>query len=435
MSTLTIVGIDVILLIVLLMLSVPLPYCFGGALLFMSMFGGVSMKSMMLWAYSQSIGTVLLASPLFILAGTYMGGSGVAKKLLDLCDAFVGRIKGGLGIVSVVTCAIIGAISGSGFTGVAATGPIMIPRMVEQGYPRGFATALVTVSSVLGLLIPPSAIMIIYGWITETSILACFLSTVGPGILVTILFCIINMFECKKFDLALMPQMSIKEKAVVTGKRFVSAIPALLMPIIILGGIYGGVFTPTEAAAVAALYSIPVGLWIYRAMKLRDLKKMTFDSICSIGSIMVMIVFCLMLSQTYTMLKVPEALINIIFGLTSNKTLILILINLFLFLVGMIVNDATGMLLCAPLLLPLVTKLGINPIQFAAIMGVNLAMGGVTPPYASILYLGMRIGKCEFHEIIGPTMKLLIFGYIPVVFLTTFWPDLSLFLPRLFGYV
>lgn len=434
MSILTIVGLDVILLIFLLMLSVPLPYCFGGALLFIAVFGDVSMKSMMLWAYSQSIGTVLLASPLFILAGTFMGGSGVAKKLLDLCDAFIGRIKGGLGVVSVVTCAIIGAISGSGFTGVAATGPIMIPRMVEQGYPRGFATALVTVSSVLGLLIPPSAIMIIYGWITETSILACFLSTVGPGLLVMLLFCIINMLECRKFDLTLAPPMTIQEKVNVTGKRFWSAIPALLMPIIILGGIYGGVFTPTEAAAVAAIYSIPVGLWIYRAMKLKDIKQMTFDSINSIGSIMVMIIFCLMLSQTFVMLRVPQALIEIIFSITTNKTVILILMNVFLFVVGMIVNDSTGMLLCAPLLLPLVQELGISPVHFAAIMGVNLAMGGVTPPYASILYLGMRIGKCEFNEILSPTMKLLVFGYVPVVLLTTFWPELSLFLPRLFGY-
>ena len=435
MSTLALVGIDIILLIVLLMLSIPLPYCFGGALMFMAVFGNVSMKSMMLWAYSQSIGTVLLASPLFILAGTFMGGSGVAKRLLDLCDAFIGRIKGGLGIVSVVVCAIIGAISGSGFTGVAATGPIMIPRMVEQGYPRGFATALVTVSSVLGLLIPPSAIMIIYGWITETSILACFLSTVGPGLLVMLLFCIINMFECRKFDLVLMPPIPMKEKLLMTGSRTLVAIPALLMPVIILGGIYGGVFTPTEAAAVAAIYSIPVGLWIYKAMKLKDIKQMLFDSINSIGSIMVMIIFCLMLSQTLTMLQVPQALIEIMFSITQNKVIILILMNIFLFVVGMIVNDSTGMLLCAPLLLPLVKELGISPVHFAAIMGVNLAMGGVTPPYASILYLGMRIGKCEFSEIFGPTMKLLVFGYIPVVFLTTFWPDLSLFLPRLFGFV
>lgn len=435
MSTLALVGIDIILLIVLLMLSIPLPYCFGGALMFMAIFGDVSMKSMMLWAYSQSIGTVLLASPLFILAGTFMGGSGVAKRLLDLCDAFIGRIKGGLGIVSVIVCAVIGAISGSGFTGVAATGPIMIPRMVEQGYPRGFATALVTVSSVLGLLIPPSAIMIIYGWITETSILACFLSTVGPGLLVTLLFCIINMLECRKFDLVLMPPISMGEKLRMTGARTVVAIPALLMPVIILGGIYGGVFTPTEAAAVAAIYSIPVGLWIYKAMKLGDIRQMLFDSINSIGGIMVMIIFCLMLSQTLTMLQVPQALIEIMFSITKNRVIILILMNLFLFVVGMIVNDSTGMLLCAPLLLPLVRELGISPVHFAAIMGVNLAMGGVTPPYASILYLGMRIGKCEFSEIFGPTMKLLIFGYIPVVFLTTFWPDLSLFLPRLFGFV
>ncbi|WMJ78309.1 MULTISPECIES: TRAP transporter large permease [unclassified Sedimentibacter] len=435
MSTLTIVGLDVVLLVMLLMLSIPLPYCFAGALFFMSIFGNVSMKSMMLWAYSQSVGTVLLASPLFILAGTYMGGSGVAKKLLDLCDAFIGRIKGGMGVVSVITCAVIGAISGSGFTGVAATGPIMIPRMVEQGYPNGFATSLVTVSSVLGLLIPPSAIMIIYGWITETSILACFLATVGPGILVMLLFCLINLIECRKFDLKLMPPMSFAEKMEVTGKRAVSAIPALMMPIIILGGIYCGVFTPTEAAAVAAIYSIPVGIFIYKAMKLKDIKQMTFDSICSIGSIMVMIIFCLMLSQTFVMLQVPQALIKIIFSITTNKVVILILMNIFLFLVGMIVNDSTGMLLCAPLLLPLVQQLGISPIHFAAIMGVNLAMGGITPPYASILYLGMRIGKCEFKDIIGPTMKLLIFGYVPVVFLTSFYPDLSLFLPKLFGFI
>ncbi|MEA5058495.1 MAG: TRAP transporter large permease [Clostridia bacterium] len=434
MSTLTVVGVTILLLIVLLMLSIPLPYCFGGALAFMAVFGDVTMKSMMLWSFSQCTGTVLLASPMFILAGTYMGGSGIAKRLLDLADAFVGRIKGGLGVVGVVTCAVIGAISGSGFTGVAATGPIMIPRMEEQGYPRGFATALVTVSSVLGLLIPPSAIMVIYGWVTETSILACFLSTVIPGLLVTLLFCIINIVECKKFDLTVMPKMKFKPKMKMIAARSGVAVPALLMPVIILGGIYGGVFTPTEAAAVAAVYSIPVGLWIYRSMKLKDVKKMTFDAVCSIGAIMVMIFVCLMLAQTLVMLRVPQAIIDLIFGLTTNRTVILIIVNLFLFIVGMIVNDSTGMLICAPLLLPLMTQIGVSPIHFAAIMGVNLAMGGVTPPYASILYLGMRIGNCEFKDIFGPTVKLLIFGYVPVVFLTAFIPEISLWLPRIFGY-
>ena len=141
-----------------------------------------------------------------------------------------------------------------------------------------------------------------------------------------------------------------------------------------------------------------------------------------------------MLSQTYVMLKVPQAIVEIVYSLTDNTTVLLILINLFLFVVGMVVNDATGMILVAPLLLPLMKQIGIDPIHFAAIMGVNLAMGGVTPPYASILYLGMRIGNCSFQEILGPTLVFLIFGYVPVVFLTTFWPPLALYIPRLLGF-
>jgi len=431
---LTIVLIDVILLVFLLMLSIPLPYCFGGALMFMAIFGDISMKSLMLWGFNQMISPILLASPLFILAGTLMGGTGIATNLLDFADIFVGRVKGGIGVVAVTTCAIIGAISGSGFTGVAATGPILIPRMVEQGYPRGYSTALVTVSSVLGLLIPPSVIMIFYGWVTDTSILACFLSTVGPGIAIVVSFSIINMVWARKFpDLILEEKMAKGERMKRSLKRTWIAIPALAMPFIILGGIYGGVFTPTEAAAVAAVISIPIGLWIYKELKVDNFKEMVSDSATSVGAIMTMIIFTLMLSQTYVLLRVPQAIIELLFNITQNKTILLIIINIFLFLVGMIVNDVTGMILVAPLLLPLVLQLGISPVHFAAIMGVNLAMGGVTPPYASVLYLGMRIGKCEFHEILKPTMVFLILGYVPIVFLTTFWPALSLYLPTLMG--
>lgn len=431
---LTVVFWDVILLIVLLMFSVPLPYCFGGALLFMSFFGDVSMKSMMLWAFDQMINPVLLASPMFILAGILMGGSGIAKKLLDFVDVFIGHVKGGLGVVCCVTCAIIGAISGSGFTGVAATGPIMIPRMVEQGYPRGFSTALLSVSSILGLLIPPSAIMILYGWVTETSILACFLSTLVPGLLITALLSIVNLVWSKKFDLKLETREVILQRRKEIVPRTLVALPALLMPVIILGGIYGGVFTATEAAAVSAVYAIPVGFFIYKGFRGGNFFPLLRSSASAIGSIMTMILFCLMLSQTYVMLKVPQAIVEIVYSLTDNTTVLLILINLFLFVVGMVINDATGMILVAPLLLPLMKQLGIDPIHFAAIMGVNLAMGGVTPPYASILYLGMRIGNCSFQEILGPTLVFLIIGYVPVVFLTTFWPPLSLYIPRLLGF-
>lgn len=433
---LTLVLIDVILLVVLLMFSVPLPYCFGGALAFMAVAGGASMRSMMLWGFGQMISPILLASPLFILAGLIMARSGVAQHLLNFADVFVGRVKGGIGVVAVTTCAIIGAISGSGFTGVAATGPVLIPRMVDQGYPRGYATALVTVSSVLGLLIPPSVIMIIYGWVTETSILAAFLSTVGPGLAITLSFSIINMIWVRKMpNIILEEKLPAAEMRARNFQRMIKAIPGLSLPVIILGGIYGGVFTPSEAAAVAAVVSIPIGFWVYKELKFKTFLQTVNESSLSIGAIMTMIMFTLMLSQTYVLLKVPQALVDIIFGITTNKVLLLVVINIFLFFVGMIVNDVTGMILIAPLLLPLVTELGISPVHFAAIMGVNLAMGGVTPPYASILYLGMRIGNCQFHEILRPTMVFLLFGYLPIVFLTTFWPPLSMYLPTMMGFV
>lgn len=432
---LTIVLLDILLVIVLLILAVPLPFCFGGALLFMSVFGEVSMKSMMLWGFSQMLNPILLASPLFILSGTLMGGSGIAKRLLDFVDVFIGHIRGGLGVVCCFTCAVIGAISGSGFTGVAATGPILIPRMVEQGYPRGYATALLTVSSILGLLIPPSAIMILYGWVTGTSILACFMSTAGPGLLITVNLSILNLYLVRRYNMPLEIDSieMVRQKRKELGSRTISALPALLMPVIILGGIYGGIFTATEAAAVSAAYAIPVGFWIYKGFKKGDFFKLCREAATSSGALMTMILFCLILSQTYVILKVPQALVGFMFSITHNKFILLIMVNIFLFAVGMIVNDGTGMILCAPMLLPLVRELGITPIHFAAIMGVNLAMGGVTPPYASILYLGMRVGKCSFNEILKPTIIFLVFGYLPTILLTTYWAPLSLFIPSLFG--
>ena len=430
----TVVLFDMLILIILLTLGVPLSLCFGGALLFMTFFARISMLGILLWGFNQIINPILLTIPLFILAGGVMSESGIAKFLLDFVNAFIGRIKGGLGVVAVVTCAIIGAISGSGFTGIAATGPILIPRMVEEKYSRSYATALITCSSILGLLIPPSTILIIYGWVTGTSILACFLSTVGPGLLIVLTFSIINLFSVRKMPLILTTPMNFKQKRKKIVVSTWQAIPALSMPVIILGGIYGGVFTPTEAAAVAVIISLPIGFLIYRGLKMKNFYKIVKESATSVGTIMVMILVALMLSQTFVMLQVPQAIIKFMFGITTNKYFLLFMVNILLFIIGMLVNDATGMVLAAPLLLPLVKELGITPVQFAAIMGTNLAMGGVTPPYASILYLGMRVGKVEFTEILKPTLKFIILGYVPVVFLTTYWPELSLFLPRLLGF-
>ena len=206
------------------------------------------------------------------------------------------------------------------------------------------------------------------------------------------------------------------------------------MPVLILGGIYSGAMTPTEAAAVAVIYALPVGFFVYRGLNLRNTFNCTKDSAVSVGSIMIMIFCSMMLSQTYVVLQIPQAIVESVFSITDNSFLILLLINLILLFVGMIVNDTTGIILVAPLLLPLAKAIGLDPIQYAAIFGVNLAVGSLTPPYASLLYLGIRIGKVDFVEIL-PYVGLFLLGYVPVMLLTTYWPDVSLFIPRLFGFI
>lgn len=427
--------VSLVILLGFLIMGVPLPLCFGGGLMYMGLVGGVNMKGMMVWGLQQILSPVLLSVPLFIFAGSLMGESGIAKSLLDFLDVFIGKVRGGLGHAAVIVCAIIGAVSGSVFTGVAATGPILISRMAEKGYPRGYATALVTSSSVLGTLIPPSVMMVIYGWVTETSILACFLSSVVPGLMVAFLMCMLNKRSCKKFPLILDEPLTWPEKRRQIFIKGGKALPALVMPVIILGGIYGGIMTPTEAAAVAAVYSIPIGFFVYRGLTLQKYQTVAKNASVAIGGILFMMLICLMLSQAYLMLRLPHLIVEKVFSYTQNKYVVLLLVNVVLIFLGMVVNDITAIILVAPLLLPLVKAVGVSPVHFAAICCVNLGFGSLTPPYASLLYLGMRIGKVEFTEILKPTIMFILFAYIPVLILTTYLPFLALFLPRLLGYV
>lgn len=428
-------AISIGILVGLLAFGTPLPFCFGGALMYVVLCTDIgSMSGMFLWGFEQLVNPVLLCIPLFVFAGALMSESGIADALLRLCDLVMGRFRGALGAVAVFTCAIIGAISGSGLTGVAATGPLLIPRMVSQGYDRAYATALIANASVLGLLIPPSINMVVYGWVTETSILACFLSTLVPGVLLMVVFCIANWFYAKRkvIPVSKIPfAKTVKELPSAT----LAAFPALLMPVIILGGIYGGIMTPTESAAVAAAYAIPVGFMIYHGLKGGGVVKAATDSATAVGSIMVMILFGLMLSQQFVFGGLPQELAGFLLSVTDNKIVLLLLINAVLIFVGMIMNDATGILLMAPLLLPLIKAIGINPVHFAAIIGVNLAMGTLTPPFAGILYFSMRIGQVEFARIIKPITILLCIGYLPMCFIVTFCEPLALWLPRLFGLV
>lgn len=413
----------------------PIPFCFGLALMIMHYVGDISMKGLLMFGLYQLTNPILLSVPLFVFAGKIMAESGIAKHLLNFVNDFVGHIRGGLGVVSVITCAILGAVSGSAMTGVAATAPIMLPRMLEEGYPRDYAAALITTSSVLGLLIPPSITMISYGWLSDTSIVACFMATLVPGLLITLLFSIINMVWVRKFDLKLESKPTFANRLTKIRKDTSIAFPALLMPIIILGGIYGGIMTPTEASAVAVLYGIFVGFYIYKGLTKHSFKSAALESSTGVSSMMLMILVCLSLGQTWILIGAPQIITEAILSLTTNKYLILLLINCIYIVMGMLVTDLVSMLLTLPLLLPLVMQLGIHPVHFGAIVGVNLAMGVVTPPYASLLYLGIRICKADFAGVLKVVVVLLFLAYIPVLALTTYWPALSLWLPRLLGLV
>jgi len=423
--------IDLAILIGLLVLGVPVPFCFMAAVLFLFTLGNYDPMFIMATGFHKINSMAVLCVLFFILMGGLMSSTGVASRLVNISDAILGRKKSGLGTVSIVSCAIFGAIAGTCTAAVSAIGSIMIPRMVERGYPRGHATGLIACSSVLGQLIPPSVPMILYAWVTWQSVAACFLATVVPGIILVIIYSIINWFMCRKLPIKVSPPISAGEQVKEFGRASYKGFSALLMPIIVLGGIYGGVFTPTESAGVATLYCIFVGFFIYRTLNFKQLMDTMVNSITTTGVVILMVFFVMILSRLYVMENVPQRLVATLTGITDNKYLLLLMVNLFLIILGMLMDDFSATLLAAPLLFPLMTAIGVHPIHFAAILGTNLGLGNVTPPTAPILYLAGRIGKCKFDELITPAVIFMVFGAVPVVLLTTYFPFLSLALPHL----
>ncbi len=425
---------DLLILIGLLIIGVPVPFCFMAAVLFMIAVHGYSFEFLLPISFYGLNSLPLLAVPFFIMAGGLMSSSGIAERLVNIASALVGRIKGGLGGVTVVACAIFGAVAGTCSAAVAAIGAIMIPRMEEEGFPRGHSTALVACASVLGQLIPPSVPMILFGWVTRTSIAACFLATIGPGILLVVIYSLLNYMMCRRIPtIKVPPPGSLKKQVGELGRATYHGLFAIVAPVMILGGIYGGYTTPTESATVAVLYTIPVGFLIYRRMTVRDLGRTLFSTATTTGVVILMLFFVMMLGRIYTMENVPQRLIGMMLGISENKYAVLLMVNVFLILIGMLMDDFSGTLLAAPLLFPLMKHIGIHPLHFAAIMGTNLGLGNVTPPCAPILYLAGRIGNVRFDEMIKPALIFMFVGCLPMVLVTTYWPDLSLFLPRLMG--
>ena len=432
MSAASVIIVAVILLVLLLVVGVPIPFAFSGVTIVLVLVLGYSPDFLIPASYNKINSLVLLCIPLFMIAGTIIREGKIGDALIGFVQQFVGRFKTGLGAVTVITCAIFGAISGSSAATLSSVGSIMAPKLRDRGYPRGVIAALLASSSVLGLLIPPSAAQILYAWSSGTSVLACFLATIVPGILVAILFCIVQHFQVrslKSIEDATPEKMDMNFGAVM--KRTGHAIPALLMPVIVLGGIYGGYLTTMEAAAVAAVYCVPVAILFYRGMKFKDLWRTLVEAGYSCGAVAMMLMSCGILSRIFTTERIPDLLVSVTMSLTTNKALIMLMINIVMVILGMLMDDGSAIVLSTPLLLPIALSIGVNPVHYAAIMGVNLGMGLVTPPCAPMLFLGAQVAKAPASEAFKPTMQYILFAWLPTLILTTCIPELSLWIPHL----
>ncbi|MDM8120173.1 TRAP transporter large permease [Succinatimonas hippei] len=369
----------------------------------------------------------ILAVPLFILAGDLMGAGGVSRRILNVCNVFFGRITGGLAIVTVLVCMFFAAVSGSGPATVAAVGSMVIPTMIELGYKRSFVLALVATAGTIGVIIPPSIPMVLYGVSTGTSVTSLFMGGFLPGLLIGGALMLYSYIYCKVKGYK-------GHSEPFSGKKAWDAVWeakwALINPIIILGGIYAGIFTPTEAAAIAALYAFICGAFIHRELDAKGLFKAIATSCCTTGTVMVILACATGFSKILTVEQVPQLVTQTLLEITDSKIVLLILINIMLLIVGCFMDQTPAILILAPILLPVAVSLGLDPVHFGLIMVANLAIGFITPPLGMALFVAARISNTKLEVVLK--------GIVPFIFLTigtltliTFIPQITMFLPNL----
>ncbi len=372
----------------------------------------------------------LMAAPFFILAGEVMGRGGISRRLLKLADIAFGRFTGGLGLVTVVACMLFAAISGTGSATVAAIGSVMVPEMLKKGYNKGFAGGLVASSGAIGAMIPPSITMVIYCVTAGVSITALFSAGIIPGIVIGISLIIYTLIFSKKNGYTGSTKRYSGKEVLASVKE---GIPAILMPVIILGGIYGGVFTPTEAAAVAVVYGFIVALFVYKEISFKDIGDIVLKSALMTSVILVIIGTSAGFGRILALERIPQVIANAIVGFSSSKIVILLLLNLLLLFVGTFMETLAAVIILTPILLPIVTSFGMSPVHFGVMMVINLAIGFVTPPLGANLFVTTQIMDITFEEVSKAIIPFIITMVIALLFIT-FVPVISMGLPTLLGF-
>jgi C4-dicarboxylate transporter, DctM subunit len=422
------------LFVAVIAIGIPIASAFGVAALLYMWLGDappINYDSLITVAFGGLDSFVLMSIPFFIFAGDLMKQGGIVRRLVDFSGLFVGkRGNSGIGTVAVTGSTFFGAISGSSAASVAAIGSVLLPEMEKKGYAKNRSAALIAASGYIGILIPPSIPLILYGLASSASIGDLFLAGILPGVLAALLFIGLNMYFVSR-------ETAAPDFAVAAGsgpqrtraKIFVDALPGLFLPVLILGGIYSGIFTPTEAAAVAVAYSLLVGLVIYRSIGLKDIPGIALESAVTSATIMVIIGFATFFGRLMTLEQIPAAISAGMLDLTTNPVALLLLINIFLLFLGMFIETATVIVIATPILLPLVAELGIDPVHFGIIMIVNLSIGLITPPMALNLFVISRVSGVPIKDLVLPVLPYVLASVVLLAIVVAF-PELSTFLPN-----
>ena len=416
---------------ILMILNVPIAFCLGIATLFTIIsIGHIPACTIVAQRLASGIDSfALLAIPFFILSGILMGRGGMATRLIIFAKTVVGRFPGGLGYVNVLTCMLFGSISGSATAAVSSVGGFMIPEMNRQGYDRNFNIAVTATAATVGLMIPPSNIMIIYALVSQTvSVAAMFMAGILPGIVVGICIMIAAGIISIKRGYGAGEKSSFKEILI----AFKGALLSLLLVVIVLGGILSGIFTATEAAGVAVVYAFIIACFVYREIPLKDIPEILLQCAKTTAVVMILIGMSAAMSWVLAYDYIPQHLSQELLSLSSNKFVILIIINVLLLCVGMFMDMTPAVLVFTPLFLPMAIHLGINPIHFGMIMIVNLCIGLCTPPVGTCLFVGCSVGDSSITKV-SKQMPLFILAMIIALLLITFIPQISMFIPDVLG--
>ncbi len=414
-------------IVVLIALSVPIAVAIGlsSVIAIIAVLGvdrAVLTTSQQMFAGINSF--TLLAIPFFILAGVLMNNGGIASRLIDAAKVLVGRAPGSLAQTNVVANALFGSVSGAAVAAAAAVGTVMGPRQREEGYDRSFSAAVNVASAPSGMLIPPSNTFIVYSLVSSTSIAALFVAGYGPG-LIWIIACMLVVYVYSKRHKGL--KTSDRVSFAVAVQTIVKAVPSLLMIVIVIGGILAGVFTPTESAAIAVVYSLVLG-FIYRAIKVRHLPGILLNATKTTAIVMLLVGVSTAMSWLMSFARIPDLISDSLLGLTDSPTVILILMMIILLIVGTFMDPTPAILIFTPIFLPIVMEFGIHPVHFGTMIVYNLCVGTITPPVGNVLFVGARVAGLRIEPVISKLMPFLI-ALIVGLFLVVFIPELSLWLP------